>query len=997
MLNFKPEMSLLNTIKKLLACVLFCFAAITSSGQRTSFYNLNVENGLIQSQVTAMTQDNFGHLWIGTLGGLARYDGKNFTNYTVRDGMPDNEVTALAYDKDGRLWIGNPGALSSFNGKTFKKYSFPKNTTGVREIKVDAENKLWFAVDHLVYSMEKGKMKQLDIPGNDSIKAYLPEKDGMWAANINNSVFHLRGSKWDTLALPIDPYNNRPPYIIDFFKDSKGRVWLTSFSGLLRVDSGRIIFHRVKDQRVTMLAPYHSITEDQKGNIWLGTQSGVLKVSEKSLQYYNKQTGISDNRFQSVFTDAEGNVWLGSDGQGLFRFSGSPFTVLDEAMGLKSGQVRSLIGTRSGTIYLGTMDAGLYKYEQEKITPIAVPYFSPMPSISAMAVTADGKLWLGTSGGLISYAPSFRLYRAPGYGFPFSGINALYTDSKNRLWIGFADKIMYREADSFYSVPNSDHFVRSFLEIGADSILIATNSKGLMLYNNGKLTDFTANKTVDSASALCLALRNNNELWIGTSDNGVLRYNLKTGECSGINKSNGLRSDFIYNIITDDNDNIWLGTGFGIHRVSINTDGKPVIKFYGKSQGVAGMESNHNAVFKTANGSIWFGTTNGALHYQPQQQVTDAKPLSIVLQSIKVFGESITDTTYYDSLGAWYNIPYGLHLPPKKNNITFTFQAISLSGGSEQITYRYRIEGLDAPWSDWSPTNAVTFSALPSGKYVLHIESNTGGELHYDFEIITPFHKTGWFRLLILAGCILLGITIQYVANRIKQNRLKLIDRTRREEQNRVRQRTAEDFHDEVGNKLTRINVLASVLKNKIQMTPETQRIIGQIEDNTAQLYSGTKDILWSLKPSNDSLYEILHRIRDFGGELLQDTDIDFVFLGSDMRWKDYKLPMDVSRNLIMIFKEALNNSLKYSKATKIEMDVRIKMRNVLQITMKDNGNGFDIQNTSRGHGIDNMHVRAKRIQGRFYIDSKEGKGTILNLAFRLPPKERRADKKRDS
>lgn len=992
MLNFNLVMGLLNTMKQLLLAVTIC-SAVTTSAQRTAFYNLNVENGLIQSQVMAITQDNFGHLWIGTLGGLARFDGKNFTNYTIRDGMPDNEVTSLAFDKTGKLWVANPRTLSSFNGRTFKTYGI-KSNNGIGTVKVGSDNKVWFISDRRLYHIENGKIKKIALPGNDSLNAYMPEKDGIWIAQTRGYIYHKQGSKWDSLALPTVPYNTFKPGIWDIYKDRKGKIWLASTAGLLTIDSGKIVFHKVKGQYLPLMS-YFSITEDLKGDLWVGGQTGVIRLSANSYQYYNRQTGVSDNNFRSTFTDAEGNVWLGSDGQGIFRFSGSPFTVLDEAMGLKSGQVRSLIADKNGKMYLGTMDAGLYAYENNKISSIYMPY-TPMPSIYALAITRDNKLWLGTPAGLISInGPAYKLYKYPAYGLPApSNVTALYTDSKDRLWIGFSTGGYYYQGDSFFNIaPNV--FVRSFIEAGEDSIMVATNEKGVGLYNNGTFKFLKTGTAIDSASVLCFTIRNNNELWIGTSDNGVIRYNMSTGEIFDINKSNGLRSDFIYNIITDNDGNVWAGTGFGIHKISINDEDKPVIKFFGKNQGVTGMESNHNAVYKMADGSIWFGTTNGALHYQPQSQTTDAKPLSIVLQSVKVFGEAITDTSYFDSTEAWYNVPYELHLPPKKNNITFTFQAISLSGGNEQITYRYRIEGLDAPWSDWSPTNSVTFSALPSGKYILHVESNTGGELHYEFEIITPFHKTGWFRLLILAGCILLGITIQYIANRIKQNRLALIERTRREEQNRVRQRTAEDFHDEVGNKLTRINVLASVLKNKIQMTPETQRIIGQIEENTAQLYSGTKDILWSLKPSNDSLYEILHRIRDFGGELFQDTDIDFVFLGTDMRWRDYKLPMDVSRNLIMIFKEALNNALKYSKATKIEIDIRIKMRNVLQLTLKDNGVGFDMQNAKRGHGIDNMQVRAKRIHGRYYIDSKPGKGTIINLAFRLPPKEKRSEKKR--
>jgi signal transduction histidine kinase len=96
---------------------------------------------------------------------------------------------------------------------------------------------------------------------------------------------------------------------------------------------------------------------------------------------------------------------------------------------------------------------------------------------------------------------------------------------------------------------------------------------------------------------------------------------------------------------------------------------------------------------------------------------------------------------------------------------------------------------------------------------------------------------------------------------------------------------------------------------------------------------------------------------------------------------------LDVSRNLIMIFKEALNNTLKYSKATKVKLDITLRRHDVLQLLLTDNGAGFDVRNVKKGHGINNMNVRATRINGRLYIDSRENKGTITNLTFKIPPK----------
>ena len=227
---------------------------------------------------------------------------------------------------------------------------------------------------------------------------------------------------------------------------------------------------------------------------------------------------------------------------------------------------------------------------------------------------------------------------------------------------------------------------------------------------------------------------------------------------------------------------------------------------------------------------------------------------------------------------------------------------------------------------------------------------------------------------------------LQYIVNSRKRRREKLLEKLRVEEQGKIRMRTAEDFHDEIGNKLTRINVLTSVLKNKLALNAETERILAQIEDNTSQLYGGTRDILWSLKPSNDNLYEILHRIRDFGGELFQDTDVNFTFTGTDEKWRNFRLPMDMSRNLIMIFKEALNNTLKYSKAKNVSLEVTLKNKNILQLVLKDDGLGFDMRTVKKGNGINNMNTRAGRLNGKLYIDSRLTKGTIINLTFKIPP-----------
>lgn len=977
--------------KKGIMAMLFCLLSWTAAkGQRFPFHDLSVDDGLIQSQAMCLAQDKTGNLWVGTLGGLSRYDGRNFTNYNVRNGLPGNTVMSLAADSAGNIWIGGTDALSKFDGKNFTHYKLSRpleRSMNRRQQLMVVNDTIWWRVAGEVYYVANGKIKYFVAPGGDApVTALLAEQGSTYIAR-GDSLFHLSHGKWDTISFTL-PEGQKAPSIQYIFKDRDKNVWLATNGGLYRLEGNRIKAYEINGMPLTYPAMM-AITQDRSGALWIGTNnSGVMKISGNSFQIYNKRNGLSDNSFFAMLTDAEGNVWMASDGQGIFRFSGTMFTGLDESMGLPSAQVMTIASNKRDSLFLGTYDAGLFVFKDGKVAARPLPD-GPIPAISSLVYAHDGKLWIATRGrGLWEYHRNvFRRYSAAEHGVLSNFVTRVYEDPDNRLWIGFDNGVMQYVHDSFKVIAANMPNVSSFLAIGRDSILIATD-KGLKLYDAGIISDFKTHTVADSSVVQCFALRGR-ELWMGSSDNGVMRYDMRTHKLQLINKSNGLRSDFIYNIVVDDEGNVWAGTGFGIHKITVKGNAEPHITFYGKEQGVTGMESNLDAVLKLPDGGIWFGTTNGALHYQPHSDMVSSAPSCIILKSIKLAGDNVIDPSYYDSTDNWYGLPYHLQLPYKKNNISFSFQAITLNG-SDQLQYRYKLEGVDAPWSDWCATTSVTYSALPPGKYTFHVQcSGTSGmerpELTYSFEIITPFQKTGWFRLLVLSACLLLGICLQYLVNSRKLRRNKLREKLRAEELSKIRLRTAEDFHDEIGNKLTRINVLANVLKSKITPTPDVTRILGQIEENAALLYGGTRDILWSLKPSNDNLYEILMRINEFGEELFGDTDIQFSFHGVSEQWRNYRLPMDMSSNLIMIFKESLNNALKYSGAKNVSIDILMKGRDVLQILLKDDGKGFDVKEVTKGNGIHNMNMRAGRLNGKLYIDSHHGKGTILTLTFKIP------------
>ncbi len=254
----------------------------------------------------------------------------------------------------------------------------------------------------------------------------------------------------------------------------------------------------------------------------------------------------------------------------------------------------------------------------------------------------------------------------------------------------------------------------------------------------------------------------------------------------------------------------------------------------------------------------------------------------------------------------------------------------------------------------------------------------------YPFEIKKAFYQTTPFQALVVILLMAFGALMMYVIARRKQNQAKLLQKIREEEFNKLRQRTAEDFHDEMGNKLTRISVLADILRSKVNGAPtETTNLIEQIKDNTGALYTGSRDIIWSLNAQNDGLPEIIDRVNEKGVELFEETNIEFKFNHNISKTSDLKLKLDYSRNLIMIFKEVYNNILKHSQAKRVEVDIDLQPDNNLLVVVNDNGQGFNATVSHKGNGLKNIQNRVNRLNGDLELSSETAQGTKIKMTLK--------------
>lgn len=211
-------------------------------------------------------------------------------------------------------------------------------------------------------------------------------------------------------------------------------------------------------------------------------------------------------------------------------------------------------------------------------------------------------------------------------------------------------------------------------------------------------------------------------------------------------------------------------------------------------------------------------------------------------------------------------------------------------------------------------------------------------------------------------------------------NRYRVLNQTRRlVEMERMRNTIARDLHDDIGSTLSSINIISQMaLKDANGSTSHFQRIA----QHSSSMMESMSDIVWSINPNNDSLEQVISKMKEFAAEILDPLDIAYTFSGEE-NLQTIKLDVATRKNLFLIFKEAINNAAKYSSAKAIVIQFK-RSNSTIDLSIQDNGKGFDTQNGSSGNGLRNMKERAENLRGKLQLRSLVGRGTEITLSFPL-------------
>ena len=232
------------------------------------------------------------------------------------------------------------------------------------------------------------------------------------------------------------------------------------------------------------------------------------------------------------------------------------------------------------------------------------------------------------------------------------------------------------------------------------------------------------------------------------------------------------------------------------------------------------------------------------------------------------------------------------------------------------------------------------------------------------FTIHAPFWRSLWFLVLVAACIAFLGWFLFYLRYQNKLKQLKAVDQ--------VRKNISEDFHDELGSKLSIISMYSEFTKQELNKEgSKASAYLDKVNDTASRLYENTRDLIWALNPQQDSLYDLFLQLKDFGEEMFQDTNIDFHSAGLSEIWKNRNLPMRFKRHLLLIFKEAMHNALKHSGCRNIKLSIDEKDQKLI-IMLQDDGIGFALDQENKGDGLKNMSHRAEQLHSALHVISKK-------------------------
>ncbi|MBE7173188.1 MAG: histidine kinase [Williamsia sp.] len=1009
-------------------CIFFLASAAFSQKQPTLYFQrITTQDGLSHNKINCILEDRRGFIWIGTDDGLNRYDGHYFEVFRHQPGnlatLSGNIVTGLLQDEQDILWITTAdGGLSRYDyrlppARQFKQFKHaPLDSTTIpvnvlNGLVQDRQGYLWLASSgEWVLRFDK-KTERFDRPPQEGTRTVLSlalDGDGkIWAGRQGGGLLKIDPLSFSS---QVDlRYNNSYatlPHvtITALLKDAENRMWYGSWDKVLyRYDP-------VSRQEEVFAGgkPYSFPNDeidcfalDQQGRIWMGGRYfGLTIYDPRQDLFYNYRHDrslegtLADNRVSCIYTDRGGLVWIGT-AKGLCVYDPARQQLVQTFVPGRTGDltINDLYEDEAGRIWLACSEGlvvwnpGTDHFEHRKII-----YQGEELPVSLIYKDPDGTMYIGTSYSLFVYDPHTNNYHMlpntdrdvvmkkiinskvvsvvrdtidqhPVLIVSPYGHFLAYYDLVEKRWVSRADTS--RNIISRFNI--KDNLVKKLYKSPNGQLWLANSKAGLGSWHRQPDPHITYYENDPSSLT---SLSNNNlfdlkedggNLWVSTYGGGLNYLNRQTGQFTHINASNNL----LEGIETDQAGNVWIISNGNVDRYDAHTRAYRTLLLpdQEKTGGV------HGYLYKDRAGNLYATGLNYFIRFKPDTISLHTAQPRVYLTDFSIFNSSYSQLLFQKQVELNYD----------QNFFTISYAAPEFAGN--RIEYQFMLEGVDKEWVNAGERNFAGYSNLKAGSYAFKVRaSNQKGVWNKNYTIlpitiVPPFWQRWWFYGL----CMLLGASALYLFYHYRINELL--------KRQVIRNRIAQDLHDNLGSTLSSISVYSEVAKIYQQQEKEDQlrQTLEKIGETSNDMILEMSDIVWAINPKNDTMANIIQRMESFARPLLQSKEIQFLF-HYDPPVTGLFLQMETRKNFYLIFKEAINNALKYAGATCIEVSIR-KHHQYLELTIKDNGAGFDVYAVQHaapaslsGNGLQNMRMRAAEIGAVYELESRQGEGTTVLL-----------------
>ena len=1015
-----PESSVLNLVRLGWAGTFLIAGSLVLHAERLPIKSYTIADGLGHNTVRRIVRDSRGFLWFCTDEGVSRFDGHRFVNYGSDQGLPRAVVNDLLETRSGDYWVATDDGLVRFDPKARPMFTTVAPTDQDRRARTITV--LFEAGDGTIWAGSRNDLYRLDdARGHPSLRRveigltneYSDERE------IVKLVEDEQGSLWIATALGL--FRRWPDgravrytvrdglpaqYLSDLFEDHDKHLWAATREG------GVFRFHAddshppVIDASITMANGLLNnwvtcLFETSDRRLWAGTIKGLSEILPNAAaatraHSYSMRNGLPDPSILALAEDLGGNLWIGTSYAGALKLAKDGFTTYGDRDGIR--KINAIFEDRVGNLSFRGEVLGDTLPSGEPSTVLKFGYFDGQrfhwffpkgpeePGWVLEGVTLQarsGEWWIGTNGGLYRFAATDRfdgiktagplaLY-GMGEGLAAPQVYRLFEDSHANIWISTTSSAInglarwdardgrVHDLKGAAGLPSlTADLPRSFGEDAAANIWIGFNG-GLVRSTPSGFTLFTPSDGLPRGSILDIHLDRAGHLWLASARAGLIRVDHVENQRPtfvSYTTADGLSSNTIEVIAEDAAGHLYLGGGHGLDRFD------PATGHVKQFTDADGLPAAHiKAGFQDRHGVLWFGTTSGLARLVPGPDATPSPP-DVLIDGVQVRGISYP----ISALGEGH-LSLG-DLAPDQNQVQIEFGALAFGAG-EVLRYQYRLEGADNDWSALSGQRTVTYASLSPGRYTFVVRAmNSDGIVSaapasIAFTILSPIWLRAWFLAAVAAAAALLVYSMfRYRLRRVL-------------EMANMRTRIATDLHDDIGANLTRIAMLSETAQaHGADRSSDPGGSLASIAGIARESVSSMSDIVWAINPRRDSLLDLTRRMRQHAEELFTQRGIALRF-DAPVEQEALKLSVDVRRDLLLIFKELVNNAARHSGCSRVEIDFHVKGARLI-LAVVDNGVGFDTSVASEGQGLTSMKRRAQRLKGAFEIASTTLTGTSV-------------------